>query len=78
MRTLCRITVEGKPNLRDKRLASESALIEDRVVLFRAISFDDAIAQAIKGGARLLQADTVRQRVRPKSFGSVPGRLRRF
>ena len=48
VRTLYRVTAEGKPKSRDKRFGPESTLIEDRIVLFQATSFDDAIKQAIK------------------------------
>lgn len=48
VRTLYRITAEGTPKSRDKHFDPEATLIEDRVVLFRASGFDDAIAQAVK------------------------------
>jgi hypothetical protein len=48
VRTLYRITAEGRAKFRNKHFDPESALIEDRVVLFQANSFDDAIAQATK------------------------------
>jgi len=48
VRTLYRVTAGGRPKSRDKHFDPESTLIEDRVVLFQATSFDDAIAQAIK------------------------------
>jgi hypothetical protein len=48
VRTLYRVIAEGEPRTRDKHFDPESTLIEDRVVLFQATSFDDAIQQAIK------------------------------
>ena len=48
VRTLYRVTAEGTPKSRDHHFDPESTLIEDRVVLFQATSFDDAIAQGIK------------------------------
>jgi hypothetical protein len=48
VRTLYRVTAEGKPKSRDKFFDSEATLVEDRVVLFQAAGFDDAIAQATK------------------------------
>ena len=50
MRTLYRLAAEGTPKSRDRHFDPESTLIEDRVVLFQAIDFDDAIAQGIKEG----------------------------
>jgi hypothetical protein len=48
VRTLYRVTAEGRPKSRDKHFDREATLIEARVVLFRAAGFDDAIAQATK------------------------------
>jgi hypothetical protein len=48
VRTLYRLAAEGKPKLRDRHFDPESTLIEDRIVIFQAISFDDAIKQATK------------------------------
>jgi hypothetical protein len=48
VRTLYRVSAEGKPKLRDRYFDPESTLIEDRIVLFQAIGFDGAIAQGIK------------------------------
>jgi len=48
VRTLYRVTAEGKPKLRGDHFDPEATLIEDRVVLFQATSFDDAVAQAIR------------------------------
>ena len=48
MRTLYRLAADGKPKSRDRHFDPESTLIEDRIVMFQAIDFDDAIAQAIK------------------------------
>ena len=48
VRTLYRVTAEGKPNSPGKHFDPGSTLIEDRVVLFQATGFDDAIAQAVK------------------------------
>lgn len=48
VRTLYRITAEVRPKSHDKNFDPEATLIEDRVVLFRAANFDDAIAQATK------------------------------
>lgn len=48
VRTLYRVIAEGEPKTRDKHFDPESTLIEDRVVLFQATSFDNAIKQAIK------------------------------
>jgi hypothetical protein len=45
---LYRVTAEGKPKLRGNHFDPESTMIEDRVVLFQATDFDDAIKQAIK------------------------------
>lgn len=50
MRTLYRVVAEGTPKMCDKHFDSESTLIEDRVVLFRAIGFDGAIEQGVKDG----------------------------
>jgi hypothetical protein len=50
VRTLYRLAAEGTPRSRDRHFDPESTLIEDRVVLFQAIDFDDAIAQGIKEG----------------------------
>jgi hypothetical protein len=48
VRTLYRVTAEGEPKSPGKHFDPESTLIEDRVVLFQASGFDDAIAQATK------------------------------
>jgi len=48
VRTLYRLAAEGKPKSLDRHFDPESTLIEDRIVLFQAISIDDAITQAIK------------------------------
>jgi hypothetical protein len=48
VRTLYRLAAEGKPKSRDRHFDLESTLIEDRIVIFQAISFDDAMAQAFK------------------------------
>jgi len=48
VRTLYRVTAEGRPKSRDKHFDREATLIEDRVVLFQAIDFDDALAQGTK------------------------------
>jgi Domain of unknown function (DUF4288) len=48
VRTLYRLAAKGKPKSRDRHFDPESTLVEDRIVIFQAISFDDAIAQAIK------------------------------
>jgi hypothetical protein len=50
VRTLYRVAAEGAPKTRDRHFDPEATLIEDRVVLFQAIDFDDAIAQGIKEG----------------------------
>ena len=48
MWTLYRLGAKDKPKSRDRHFDSKSTLVEDRVVLFQAIGFDDAIAQGIK------------------------------
>ena len=48
VRTLYRVTAEGKPKSRGGNFDPEATLIEDRIVLFQATSDDDAITQAIK------------------------------
>jgi hypothetical protein len=48
VRTLYRITTEGRPTSRDESFDPSATLIEDRVVLFQAAGFDDALAQATK------------------------------
>jgi len=48
VRTLYRLTARGKPEWRHKYFDARSTLVEDRIVLFRASSFGDAIAQAEK------------------------------
>jgi hypothetical protein len=50
VRTLYRLAAVGTPKSRDRHFDPESTLVEDRVVLFQAIDFDDAIAQGIKEG----------------------------
>jgi hypothetical protein len=47
-RTLYRVVAEGAPRSRDRHFDPESTLVEDRVVLFQAISLDEALAQGIK------------------------------
>lgn len=46
VRTLFRVVAEGKPTRTDRYFDPTSTLVEDRVVLFRATDFDDAITQA--------------------------------
>jgi Domain of unknown function (DUF4288) len=48
VRTLYRLAAEGEPKSRDEHYDPESTLIEDRIVVFQATSFDNAIAQATK------------------------------
>jgi hypothetical protein len=50
VRTLYRLAAEGAPKIRDRHFDPESTLIEDRVVLFQATNFDEAIAQGIREG----------------------------
>jgi hypothetical protein len=45
-RTLFRLVASGTPKRRDKHFDRASTLVEDRVVLFKAYSFEDAIEQA--------------------------------
>jgi hypothetical protein len=46
VRTLLRLTATGRPKNTDKHFDPTSTLVEDRVVLFRADSFESAIEQA--------------------------------
>lgn len=46
VRTLFRLVAAGKPKTLDKSFDPTSTLVEDRVVLFRADTFDSAIKQA--------------------------------
>jgi len=48
VRTLFRVVAAGKPKSPDKYFDPNSTLLEDRVVLFQARDFDDAIRQAEK------------------------------
>jgi Domain of unknown function (DUF4288) len=48
VRTLYRLAAEGAPKSRGGRYDPESTLIEDRIVVFQATTFDNAVAQAIK------------------------------
>lgn len=48
VRTPYRVTAEGEPKSRGRLFDSQATLIEDRVVLFQADGFDDALAQAAK------------------------------
>jgi hypothetical protein len=50
VRTLYRVAAEGAPKSRDRHFDPQLTLIEDRIVLFKAIDLDDAIAQGIKEG----------------------------
>jgi len=46
VRTLLRLVATGKPKRHDKHFDPASTLVEDRVVLFKANSFESAIEQA--------------------------------
>jgi hypothetical protein len=46
VRTLFRLVAAGKPKTLDKHFDPTSTLLEDRIVLFQADSFDSAIQQA--------------------------------
>ena len=46
VRTLVRLIATGRPKKTDKHFDPTSTLVEDRVVLFRADSFDSAIEKA--------------------------------
>ena len=46
VKTLYRTTATGRPKRRDKHYDPDTALIEERVVLFRASTFDSAIRKA--------------------------------
>lgn len=48
VRTLVRLIATGKPKKTDKHFDPMSTLVEDRIVLFRADSFDSAIMKAEK------------------------------
>jgi hypothetical protein len=48
VRTLYRITAKGRPKSRDEDYDPDATLIEDRIILFLAIGFDDAIKQGTK------------------------------
>lgn len=48
VRTLYRLTAKGRPKSRDKYYDRDSTLVEDRIVLFQANRFDDALAQGEK------------------------------
>ncbi len=48
VRTLVRLIAVGRPKKTDKHFDPTSTLVEDRVVLFRADSFDSAIEKAEK------------------------------
>jgi hypothetical protein len=43
VRTLIRVVATGQPKYRDEHFDSQSTLVEDRVVLFLAARFDEAI-----------------------------------
>ena len=46
VRTLVRVVASGKPKMVDKNFDPNATLLEDRVVLFQADSFESAIKQA--------------------------------
>lgn len=85
VRTLFRLVAVGKPKWTDRYFDPASTLVEDRVVLFQATNFDDAIRQAEAEAKRYCRATRYQnvygQRVRLKflaatdafSMHSVPG-----
>src|SRR5579872_2145510 len=48
VRTLYRLTAAGPPKRRDKHYDPAATLVEERVVLFLATGFEDALAQGEK------------------------------
>ena len=75
VRTLIRLTATGKPTMRDKHFDPDSTLVEDRIVLFKATSFEDAIQQAENEARQYCDAisfsNIYGQRVRLKYLGAV-------
>lgn len=56
VRTLFRLVAIGKPKWTDRYFDPASTLVEDRVVLFQATDFDDAIHQAKAEARRYCKA----------------------
>ena len=75
MRTLYRVTAEGIPKSRDRHFDPDSTLVEDRVVLFQATSFDDAIALGVKEAQAYLQTDEISKHLRPEETDAIHGSL---
>lgn len=74
-RTLLRAIATGKPKKPDKDVDTTSTLLEDRVVLFRANSFEAAIKAAEKEARqychRIRYTNIYGQKVRLKFLGAV-------
>jgi hypothetical protein len=74
VRTLYRLIAEGRPKSRDKHYDREATLIEERIVLFQATSFDSAITQALKDARaycrRTRFTNPYGQRVRMRFLGA--------
>jgi Domain of unknown function (DUF4288) len=58
VRTLYRWKPSGRPKKRDSRYRAGHALLEDRVVLFRARSFRDALMKAEREAARYVARES--------------------
>jgi hypothetical protein len=75
VRTLVRLVATGQPKVRDRYFDPESTLLEDRVVLIRASSFESAIQQAeneVREYCRKTRFTNIYgQRVRLKYLGAV-------
>jgi hypothetical protein len=77
VRTLFRLVAVGKPTNLDKDFDSTSTLVEERIVLFKANNFEDAIEQA-EGDAhayceRTKSVNIYGQSVKLKFLGAVWG-----
>jgi Domain of unknown function (DUF4288) len=56
VRTLFRLVATGKPRWSDRNFDPSSSLVEDRIVLFQANDFDDAIKQVEAEAKRYYRA----------------------
>ena len=73
-KTLYRIGASGKPRATDRYYDSDASLVEERIVLFQARSFDEAIEKAEKEAAAYIKETHVNpygQKVRQRYLGEV-------
>lgn len=74
VKTLYRTTVVGEPENVDRYYDPEATLVEERVVLFRARSFDEALSKAAKEARRYASSDRTNrygQRIRQRFLGGA-------